>query len=70
MQHDYSYDGGRILAGVGGGLAQLPLSDSAVITPMQIAMAMALAEIFDIKLEKSAAAAAIGAATTSLYRGG
>ena len=28
-------------------------------------MAMALAEIFDIKLEKSAAAAAIGAATTS-----
>jgi uncharacterized protein (DUF697 family) len=52
-------------AGVGGGLAQLPLSDSAVITPMQIAMAMALAEIFDIKLEKSAAAAAIGAATTS-----
>ncbi|MGI6110377.1 MAG: hypothetical protein ACOYB8_11120 [Eubacteriaceae bacterium] len=51
--------------GIGAGLAQLPMSDTAVITPMQIGMAMALAEIFDLKLDKSAAASAVGAATTA-----
>lgn len=40
---------------VGAGLAQVPLSDSAVIIPIQVAMIIALGRVFEIELTESAA---------------
>jgi uncharacterized protein (DUF697 family) len=51
-------------AGVGGGLAQIPLSDNAVITPIQIGMIISLGAVLNIKLTKSAAAAILGTVAT------
>lgn len=51
--------------GVGAGLAQIPGSDNAVITPIQFAMTVSLGEIFDIKFTDSAAAAALTTLTGS-----
>lgn len=42
-------------AGVGAGLAQLPLTDSAAILPIQIGMIVALGKVFDVELTDSAA---------------
>lgn len=52
-------------AGVGAGLAQLPGSDNAVITPIQLTMTIALGKVFDISLSESAALAALGSVTAS-----
>ena len=41
--------------GAGSGLAQVPMADSAVITPIQIGMIIALGKVFDQKITKSAA---------------
>jgi len=41
--------------GVGVGLAQLPLSDSALIIPIQISMIVGLGKVFDIHISDSAA---------------
>jgi uncharacterized protein (DUF697 family) len=40
-------------AAVGGGLAQLPLSDSAILLPIQIAMVVALGKVFGVTLTDS-----------------
>lgn len=40
---------------IGAGLAQLPCADHVVITPIQTAMAIAIARVFGIKITKSAA---------------
>ncbi len=45
--------------GVGAGMAQIPGSDNAVITPIQLAMTIKLGSVFDITLTESAATAAI-----------
>lgn len=42
-------------AGVGAGLAQLPLSDHVVLIPVQVAMVVALGNVFDVHLTESAA---------------
>jgi uncharacterized protein (DUF697 family) len=42
-------------AAVGGGLAQIPLSDSAVLIPLQIAMIISLGQVFDVHLTDAAA---------------
>lgn len=57
---------GLATAGVGAGLAQIPTSDNAVITPIQLAMTISLGRVFDIQLTESAATATIAsvAATT------
>ena len=44
-------------AAVGAGLAQLPGSDNAAITPIQLAMTVSLGAVFGIQLAQSAAAA-------------
>lgn len=44
-------------AAVGAGLAQLPGSDNAAITPIQLAMTVSLGAVFGIQLIQSAAAA-------------
>jgi len=47
-----------VSAGAAGtGLAQIPLADSAIITPIQIGMIVALGKIFDQEISKSAAKA-------------
>lgn len=52
--------------GVGTGLAQIPLADNAVITPIQITMIVSLAAVFDIRLTEGAAKGILGGASGSL----
>ena len=52
-------------AAVGAGLAQIPGSDNAVLTPIQLTMTIALGHVFDINLSESAALAAIGSVAAS-----
>lgn len=42
-------------AAVGAGLAQIPMSDSAVLVPIQITMIVSLGLVFDVHLTESAA---------------
>lgn len=51
--------------GVGTGMAQIPLADNAVITPIQIGMIIALGKVFDQEISKSAATAILGGMTAS-----
>lgn len=44
---------------VGAGLAQIPLSDKAIIAPIQLTMTVALGKVFGLEFTKSAAKAAI-----------
>ena len=53
------------VAGVGAGLAQLPMSDNAVITPIQLTMAISLGKVFGITLDQSSAKAALASAATA-----
>lgn len=46
-------------AAVGGGLAQIPCSDNAIITPIQLAMTISLGRVFGLELGDSAAKAAL-----------
>lgn len=50
---------------VGAGLAQLPCSDNAVITPIQLAMTVALGRVFGIELTDSAARASLASIAAS-----
>ena len=38
-------------AGVGAGLAQLPMGDNAVLTPIQLTMAISLGKVFGLTLD-------------------
>ncbi len=56
--------------GIGAGLAQIPLADNAVITPIQIGMIVALGKVFDQEITKSAAQAILsGLAANAVGRG-
>ena len=44
---------------IGAGLAQVPCSDNAIITPIQLAMTVALGRVFGIELTDCAARAAL-----------
>ncbi|WP_322175966.1 hypothetical protein [Acutalibacter caecimuris] len=48
---------------VGGGLAQIPASDSIVITPIQLAMVLSLGKVFDLELSESAGMASLPSAS-------
>ena len=50
-------------AAVGAGLAQIPVSDSLLIVPIQISMTIGLGRVFGIELTDSAAQATIASAT-------
>lgn len=52
-------------AAVGGGLAQLPMSDNALLTPIQLTMTISLGKVFGITLDQSAAIAAIASAVAA-----
>lgn len=49
-------------ASVGGGLAQVPGSDNAIITPIQLTMTISLGKVFNIRLSEATAMAALGSA--------
>ena len=44
---------------VGAGLAQIPCSDNAVITPIQLTMTVSLGRVFGVELTESAAKASL-----------
>lgn len=50
---------------VGAGLAQIPCSDNAVITPIQLVMTVSLGRVFGIELTDSAAKAALASVTAA-----
>ena len=52
-------------AAVGAGLAQLPGSDNAVITPIQLVMTISLGRVFGLELTESAAGAAVASAAAA-----
>ena len=52
--------------GVGTGLAQIPLADSAVITPIQVAMLTSLGAVFELRITESAAKGIIGSVAAAL----
>ncbi len=52
-------------AAVGGGLAQIPGSDNAVLTPIQLTMTISLGHVFGKSLTQSTALAAIGSVAAS-----
>jgi uncharacterized protein (DUF697 family) len=52
--------------GVGTGLAQIPLSDNAVITPIQITMITSLGAVFGIRVTEGVAKGIIGGAAASI----
>lgn len=51
--------------GVGAGLAQVPLADNAVITPIQLTMTMSLGKVFGRTVAESAAKAALSQVAVS-----
>lgn len=68
--HGIIHGASAAAAGVGAGLAQIPLSDNTIITPIQIGMIISLGAVIDINLSKSAAAAILGTvATGTIGRG-
>lgn len=52
-------------AGVGAGLAQIPGSDNALLTPIQLTMTISLGKVFDIQLTETTAKAALGSVAAS-----
>ena len=52
-------------AGVGAGLAQIPGSDNAVITPIQLTMTISLGKVFGKTLTESMGLAAMGSVAAS-----
>lgn len=51
--------------GVGAGLAQIPGSDNAVITPIQLTMTISLGKVFGVSLTEAAAKAAMASVAAS-----
>ena len=52
-------------AGVGAGLAQLPMGDNAVLTPIQLTMAISLGKVFGLTLDQSSVKAGIASAAAA-----
>lgn len=52
-------------AGIGAGLAQVPGSDNALITPIQLTMTISLGKVFGISLGEASAKAALGSIAAS-----
>ena len=50
---------------IGAGLAQIPISDNLIISPIQLTMIISLGQVFGIQLTESAAAASAAATATA-----
>lgn len=55
-----------LAAAVGTGMAQVPGSDSAIITPIQLGMAISLGQVFGIDLSKSTDKATLASASAAM----
>jgi len=66
--HSIIHSASTAAAGVGAGLAQIPLADSAVITPIQVAMIIRLGQAFNVQLSE-AVAKGIALGMVSMYVG-
>ena len=64
--HTIIHGASAAAAAVGAGLAQIPLSDNAVITPIQLGMTFSLAKVFGVKLSEATALAMLTAASTGV----
>jgi uncharacterized protein (DUF697 family) len=64
--HGIIHGASAACAAIGGGLAQLPGSDNAVITPIQLAMITAIAAAHGTTIDKAAAAGVLASATAGL----
>lgn len=53
-------------AAIGGGLAQVPMSDNLLITPIQATMAIELGKVFGVFIEQSWAKAMVASAAATL----
>lgn len=53
-------------AAVGAGLAQIPGSDSAVITPIQLVMTVSLGEVFGLDIDESVAKSTVASAAAAM----
>ncbi len=51
--------------GAGAGLAQIPGGDNAIITPIQLTMAISLGRVFGVTLSEASAKAAVGSLAAS-----
>ena len=60
--HAIIHGASTLAAGVGTGLAQIPLSDNAVITPIQVAMVTALGTVFGLEITGVMGRAAVASA--------
>lgn len=63
--HAIIHSASAAAAAVGASLAQIPGSDNAVITPIQLTMTISLGKVFGVTLSESAAKAAIGSVAAS-----
>lgn len=52
-------------AGIGAGLAQVPGSDNAIITPIQLTMTISLGKVFGVSLGEAAAKSALASVAAS-----
>lgn len=64
--HTIIHTAGASAGAVGFGLAQIPLSDNAVIVPIQVTMTIALGQVFGLEFTKRAAAATAASASGTL----
>lgn len=63
--HAIIHGAATVCAGIGGGMAQMPGSDNALIIPVQVGMIISLAAVFSIELSEAAAKATLATATAS-----
>lgn len=63
--HAIIHSASALAAGVGSGLAQIPMSDNTVITPIQLAMTVSLGKVFGLSLSDAAAKATVGSRTAA-----
>lgn len=64
--HAIIHSASAAAGGVGTGLAQIPLADSVVITPIQLAMITSLGAVFELRITESVAKGILGSATAAI----
>ena len=63
--HSIIHSASTAAAAIGAGLAQVPCSDNALLTPLQLGMTLSLGQVFGIELSDSTSRAALASAAGS-----